>query len=106
MLEEEDWEGLISNDQLKREQEAKRIFHNFHEAPINFAPTFKLNLESVGAHDRYNLKRIPSYCDRVLWTSQPGVEVVCDKYESYPKGWKVCFLHSKAPPHDLPNENK
>lgn len=35
----------------------------FHEQPLNFLPTFKFNNNS----DEYNLKRVPSYTDRVLF---------------------------------------
>ena len=58
---------LLKADQLKREQKAGNIFHNFMEAPITYTPTFKV--QRVKGID-YKEQRAPSYCDRILWRSQ------------------------------------
>lgn len=35
---------ICSQDQLKREKDAGRIFQNFYEAPITFPPTYKVGI--------------------------------------------------------------
>ena len=40
----------------------------FAEGQLDFQPTFKLARQ---AGVSYNLKRTPSYCDRILWKSMP-----------------------------------
>merc|ERR1712013_365931 len=53
---------------------------SFVEGPITFAPTYKF---SVGC-DTYSAKRIPAWCDRVLWVSpvHPAVSVKQNVYTS------------------------
>lgn len=66
-----DFVPLVDADQLKRAMEAQEAFVGFDEAPINFAPTYR--------YERGNRKytsakmRVPSYCDRILKRTLPGV---------------------------------
>ncbi|VDM73487.1 unnamed protein product, partial [Strongylus vulgaris] len=54
---------LDSNEQLKRAMRKKEAFVDFTEQPITFSPTYRFY---VGSTD-YDLKRTPSWCDRVLY---------------------------------------
>ena len=79
------WDALAEGDQLLREISRGRALRAFSEAPLSFAPTFKLetfeappanagNVTDDGGVDTRNTKnarayakkRIPSWCDRVL----------------------------------------
>lgn len=71
------WDALAEGDQLLREISRGRALRAFSEAPLSFAPTFKLEtLEAPPANAaivtdavekrEYAKKRIPSWCDRVL----------------------------------------
>ena len=77
---------LLEGDQLKREQQAGMIFHEFIEAPIAYKPTFKVQrLKGT----TYKEQRSPSYCDRILWRTQPYLRekkapVVPEKVEDLP----------------------
>eukprot|EP00038_Savillea_parva_P013600 m.211719 g.211719 ORF g.211719 m.211719 type:complete len:551 (+) comp25629_c0_seq1:245-1897(+) len=64
------WSELASFDQLLREQAKRRCFHQFVEfnGHPTWPPTFKLNL-NPDADVKYNMKRCPSWCDRVLYKS-------------------------------------
>lgn len=42
-IEKERWEALLASDQLRTEMGARRAFLGFNEAPIAFAPTFKVS---------------------------------------------------------------
>lgn len=76
----EDYSSLDSVDQLLAEREKRNIFVNFEEAPICFAPTYKIDSNS----DDYCKLRIPSYCDRILWHSLPSRRhmIKCFEYNS------------------------
>eukprot|EP00128_Syssomonas_multiformis_P005275 Colp12_sorted_trinity150504_noHs@9695 len=49
------------------------VFARFHEQPLTFKPTYKYDRGCrVYAEE---LQRIPSWCDRILWTSHPGCPI-------------------------------
>jgi hypothetical protein len=63
--------AIMAHDQLIREQAKKRVFVGFNEAKIDFAPTYRWEREK----EEFSWKRgqAPSYTDRVLQRSLPGV---------------------------------
>jgi len=61
---------LLETDQLAKQIKAGQIFNNWREGKITFPPTYKYK---VGTNEYAEYKfRPPSYCDRILWLSQPG----------------------------------
>ena len=64
------WAELMQHDQLTREKAVGRVFSGFNEAPIDFAPTYRMQRGKKG----YSQKRFqsPSYTDRILWHSRSG----------------------------------
>ena len=70
LVEQGDWGALLGADQLAASRAAGEAFIGFEEGPIAFAPTFKVERSSELV---YQHKRIPSYCDRVLWKSAAGL---------------------------------
>eukprot|EP01147_Barroeca_monosierra_P008947 gene8947-1285_t len=79
------WEELVSYDQLKKQQQQGLVLAHFSEGDLCFPPTFKLNLnpKSSTAKDRYNSKRVPSYCDRILYHYSEATKVNCKSYTRY-----------------------
>ena len=71
LVDEKKYAQLLEGDQLKREQEAGMIFHDFIEAPIAYKPTFKVQRVKGTT---YKEQRSPSYCDRILWRTQPYLQ--------------------------------
>jgi hypothetical protein len=71
MIDEEKWDTLMQTDQLLKCMEKKEVFVGFNDCPPAFRPTFKVERDAV--KPAYNEKRTPSYCDRVLWRSQPSL---------------------------------
>ncbi|CAN1775494.1 Type I inositol polyphosphate 5-phosphatase 8 [Linum perenne] len=71
LLEKNDWEALLEKDQLKIQQKAGRIFGGWEEGQIYFAPTYKYLVDSdnyaVQACKSKEKRRIPAWCDRILW---------------------------------------
>jgi hypothetical protein len=89
------WAALNQNDQLKHQIEDKKALTGWSLPPALFPPTFKrvrhsldeylvglhlglpvLRRTSMASPARFaflQLERVPSYCDRVLYTSLPGL---------------------------------
>ncbi|KAI3671875.1 hypothetical protein L1987_87072 [Smallanthus sonchifolius] len=76
LVNREDWNTLLENDQLRMELVDGQAFEAWHEGTINFAPTYKYQLNS----DEYygcghsgtkgKKKRAPAWCDRIIWTGE------------------------------------
>ena len=62
---------IICGDELLWHLAQHRILAGFVTGECAWPPTFK---RVKGSRDGYNLKRVPSYCDRVLFKSLPGLE--------------------------------
>ncbi|KAI5055763.1 hypothetical protein GOP47_0029284 [Adiantum capillus-veneris] len=80
-IRENNFGELLEMDELHREQKAKKALVAFKEGKITFPPTFKMKRD---AEDAYERKRLPAWCDRVLWSSLPGCEVEQLSYSSVP----------------------
>eukprot|EP01102_Stenamoeba_stenopodia_P013446 TRINITY_DN4365_c0_g1_i4.p1 TRINITY_DN4365_c0_g1~~TRINITY_DN4365_c0_g1_i4.p1 ORF type:complete len:443 (-),score=64.72 TRINITY_DN4365_c0_g1_i4:27-1355(-) len=82
LISQQQWDELLEHDQLLNEQRKEKVFYGFHEGPISFAPTYRF---IVGTTE-YNPKkgRIPSWCDRVLWRSLPGLTYQPGEYSTCP----------------------
>merc|ERR1711991_258636 len=72
MISEKEYDKLYENDQLRDEINNGHVFHGFKEAPIRFAPTYRM----VRNHHDYSNKRFqsPSWTDRILWRTAAGLE--------------------------------
>ena len=62
---------LLSQDQLLKEMKLNRAFRlrTFTEGPLTFAPTYKYDRRS-DEYDSSEKRRVPAWCDRVLWRSR------------------------------------
>ncbi|GFP83130.1 type i inositol 1 4 5-trisphosphate 5-phosphatase 12 [Phtheirospermum japonicum] len=62
-----DW--LREKDQLRAEMKAGKVFQGMREALIRFPPTYKFEKgkPGLGGYDSGEKKRIPAWCDRVLY---------------------------------------
>ncbi len=73
-IERGDFRALTAFDQLLTEREAGNAFEKFVEGEINFSPTYKY-LPGTSEYDRRpdKKRRIPAWCDRILWLGTPRV---------------------------------
>lgn len=64
-------QSLLPHDQLRGQQKLGNAFHEgWQEGEINFLPTYKYDVGSVGMFDSGEKKRSPSWCDRILYRTR------------------------------------
>ena len=64
-------ESLLPHDQLHKQMRKRKAFHDgWREGPIDFLPTYKYDVGSVGMFDSSEKKRGPSWCDRILFRTR------------------------------------
>jgi len=79
-----DLANLLSKDQLRNEMKMKKVCVGFTEPPITFPPTYKFEPGTSKYDTRPDKKkRIPSWCDRILYRCD-SADVVCDRYRACP----------------------
>src|SRR5699024_1198812 len=66
LVKEENWSMLLQYDQLTNQQKAEKVFRNYREGDINFAPTYKYDINSDD-YDTSEKSRIPAWTDRILF---------------------------------------
>ncbi|KAL8247454.1 hypothetical protein R6Q59_008670 [Mikania micrantha] len=74
-----DW--LREKDQLHIEMKAGSVFQGMREAVITFPPTYKFerNQPGLAGYDSGEKKRIPAWCDRVLYRdNRPDSSDICN----------------------------
>ncbi|KAH7922873.1 DNase I-like protein [Leucogyrophana mollusca] len=79
-----DFESLMVHDQLTKEMKYNRgfRFRSFMEGPLTFAPTYKYDRRS-SEFDSSEKRRVPAWCDRVLWRSRDPDRVKLLSYQRY-----------------------
>ncbi|RWR92864.1 type II inositol polyphosphate 5-phosphatase 15 isoform X1 [Cinnamomum micranthum f. kanehirae] len=70
-----DW--LRERDQLREEMKAGRVFQGMREGLIRFPPTYKFEKHIAGfaGYDSSEKKRIPAWCDRILYRDSRSTSV-------------------------------
>jgi inositol polyphosphate 5-phosphatase INPP5B/F len=64
-------QSLLSHDELRAQQKLRKAFHDgWREGDINFLPTYKYDVGSIGMFDSGEKKRGPSWCDRILYRTR------------------------------------
>ncbi len=68
---------LLEHDQLRGEMRGNHAFRlrTFAEAPITFPPTYKYD-PGTDQYDSSEKRRIPAWCDRVLFTKSPRISAI------------------------------
>ncbi|KAK7264836.1 hypothetical protein RJT34_32448 [Clitoria ternatea] len=70
-----DW--LREKDQLRAEMKAGKVFQGMREALIKFPPTYKFERHQpgLGGYDSGEKKRIPAWCDRIIYRDTRSASV-------------------------------
>ena len=67
-------QSLLPHDELRAQQRLRKAFHDgWREGDINFLPTYKYDVGSIGMFDSGEKKRGPSWCDRILYRTRRDV---------------------------------
>ncbi len=98
-IESRNWAQLRKHDQLIQQRKARQSFEDFQEAEISFPPTYKMaryKYDEYARGEDGELKRTPSYTDRILWRTCPKngkkpPSVVALDYNSVP--YVLCSDH-------------
>ncbi|KAK4468624.1 hypothetical protein MN116_007812 [Schistosoma mekongi] len=77
---EKDFSAILKCDELLKLMGNRSLFDGFREPTINFAPTYKFDMNS-NVYDSSDKNRVPSYCDRIIWSGD-GCEPIV--YRSHP----------------------
>jgi hypothetical protein len=64
---------IFKFDQLEQERQAGRTMHHLDEAPLTFRFTYKYK---PGTLAQFSTKRIPAWCDRILYASISPIDVL------------------------------
>jgi hypothetical protein len=77
-------DSLLNHDQLRKQAKNNPGFRlrAFTEAPISFAPTYKYDRRS-NDYDSSEKKRIPAWCDRILYRCRDPSRVEALHYRRY-----------------------
>lgn len=63
--------SLLPHDQLLLQMRTGKAFHEgWQEGPIEFLPTYKYDVGSIGMFDSSEKRRGPSWCDRILFRTR------------------------------------
>lgn len=64
-------QSLLPHDELRAQQKSHKAFYDgWREGDINFLPTYKYDVGSIGMFDSGEKKRGPSWCDRILFRTR------------------------------------
>jgi phosphatidylinositol-bisphosphatase len=80
LLNANEYQSVIEFDQLNSEKRKNEVFNGFQEGEIKFPPTYKYY---VGSTKSFNhSKRIPGWCDRILYFSSCIESIKLHQYTS------------------------
>ncbi|KAM6568017.1 hypothetical protein CsatB_016002 [Cannabis sativa] len=89
LIEKHDWQTLLEKDQLRKEQREGRVFKDWEEGVIDFAPTYKYVTNSdhyyvnqISSNKSKHKQRTPAWCDRILWKGEGMKEIWYGREES------------------------
>eukprot|EP01028_Stygiella_incarcerata_P008489 TRINITY_DN3701_c0_g1_i2.p1 TRINITY_DN3701_c0_g1~~TRINITY_DN3701_c0_g1_i2.p1 ORF type:complete len:754 (+),score=198.34 TRINITY_DN3701_c0_g1_i2:598-2859(+) len=81
LITEKKYDKLARYDQLTLEHEGGRVFEEFEEGPLTFAPTYKYDPET-DTYDTSEKKRTPAWTDRILWRGSGVLQTKYDRVDT------------------------
>ncbi|KAF8646582.1 hypothetical protein HU200_065806 [Digitaria exilis] len=77
MVSQRSFDWLRERDQLRAEMKAGNVFQGMREGPIRFPPTYKFqrNQPGLSGYDSSEKKRIPAWCDRIVYRDSRPVSI-------------------------------
>jgi inositol polyphosphate 5-phosphatase INPP5B/F len=72
--------SLLPHDELRQQQKLRKAFHDgWREGVIDFLPTYKYDIGTIGVFDSSEKRRCPSWCDRILYRTRRSREAYLTK---------------------------
>ncbi|KAF2142884.1 uncharacterized protein K452DRAFT_225809 [Aplosporella prunicola CBS 121167] len=62
--------SLLPHDELRQQQRKGKAFADWREGDVEFLPTYKYDVGTVGVFDSSEKRRCPSWCDRILYRTR------------------------------------
>ncbi|GLV43240.1 Synaptojanin [Carabus blaptoides fortunei] len=90
LIRQGDLERVLTQDQLKKQQESGNVFKNYQEGDINFPPTYKYDLFSDD-YDTSEKCRAPAWTDRVLWKRRKQLPDIDNSTDDWSPGRLVHY---------------
>lgn len=75
MIKSRKLENLTVYDQFLKARSMNPLFFELDEGPLSFDPTYKYDFNS-NEYDTSKKKRVPAWCDRILWRKNKAVEQI------------------------------
>ncbi|OEL24826.1 Type I inositol polyphosphate 5-phosphatase 13 [Dichanthelium oligosanthes] len=77
MVSQRSFDWLRERDQLRAEMKVGNVFQGMREGPIRFPPTYKFqrNQPGLSGYDSGEKKRIPAWCDRIVYRDSRPVSI-------------------------------
>lgn len=85
-----DFDRILENDQLIKQQQEGNVFKDFIEGKITFAPTYKYDLFSDD-YDTSEKNRAPAWTDRILWRRRKQSLAITNQLEDSSPGKLVFY---------------
>ncbi|PIN02072.1 Inositol polyphosphate 5-phosphatase [Handroanthus impetiginosus] len=87
LVDKGDWNALLEYDQLRIELMEGQVFEGWKEGTIKFAPTYKYYPNSDEYYGKFEAKRgekkrVPAWCDRIIWHGEGLKQHVYERGES------------------------
>lgn len=82
MIKNGNLENLTVYDQFLKARSMNPLFFELEEGPLSFNPTYKYDFNS-DEYDSSKKKRVPAWCDRILWRKNKSVKLVAYNVANY-----------------------
>ena len=82
MIKSGNLENLTVYDQFLKARSMNPLFFELEEGPLNFDPTYKYDFNS-NDYDSSKKKRVPAWCDRILWKKNKSVNLLSYNIANY-----------------------
>jgi len=95
LAEKDDFDTLLSYDQLKQAMDDKQAFYGYEEGPVLFRPTYRYDL-GTDTYDTSEKLRIPAWTDRILYRGNQLDLAVYSRSELFGSDHKPVFAIFRA----------
>jgi len=82
LISNQQYKDLLTYDQFIKARHVNSSLIEFKEGNINFDPTYKYDV-GTNTYDTSKKKRVPAWCDRILFRKTEDIETICYNIVNY-----------------------